>query len=241
MTQTDKEPRFINNSSKIIHVATPDGGQKCVRPYRELHVIPGRVEDDCIVKGAHYKQFVGLLEPFPGTESVVPATAAELDPMDPNNLGAAARASKGSFQGSGDVVSPDGTVKREEGNEDPEPPTPDAVIDKEVDNDNEEPEDGVVFDAEEGDEEEGDEEEGDEEEDCLLTDIEGIGPRLAENLVAIGVDTASALADMQTDAQLKKLVGVAGIRNAKHAKELVERAQSILGWEDEDESDEDES
>tara|TARA_R100001086_G_scaffold226546_1_gene145226 strand:+ start:2266 stop:2922 length:657 start_codon:yes stop_codon:yes gene_type:complete len=216
------QPRFVNNTSHPVYIRDPNGHQRVVRPFRELGVIIGRKEEDCVCYGEHYGNFPGLLEPFPGSEPDPSAGAAVANPMDPNDPSIAARAQQHAFHAAGDVISPSGEVKRSTGDEDPETEgeddglTGDEVIDVEVDDDLE------------------DDADADYPEDAELVDVKMIGDRLAANLQSIGIGSAAALAAMQDDEDLEKLRQVDGVRNLKHARQLVEHAQTLLGWTEEE-------
>ena len=131
--------------------------------------------------------------------------------MDPNDPSIPARVQDVAADAG---VAAEGSDARPEGDQAPEAPgAGDAVIDEVADDPPSE----------------------DAPEDAPLTDVEGIGERLAMNLRDFGVKSAAALADMQTDEDAERLTQVAGIRNAKHARSLVEHAQTLLGWETVDE------
>lgn len=241
-TTETAEPRFINNSAKLVYVQNPDGHDRVVRPFRELGIVAGRLESDCVVVGEHFRRFGGLLEPFPVADTPAAIPAETKDPMDPNDRGVAARAmASGQFAAEGEVVGADGKVKYDIPEHDPEHPNhdPDFVpepVDDAVAVDPDAPvaaTDPVDVVEPEVEEEETEAEE--EIEDQPLDKVTGIGAKLAGNLAAVGIKTAAALADQQDEAQQAALVEVPGVRNADHAAELVANAQELLGWEDEDE------
>lgn len=241
--ETTSEPRFINRSTKLVYVQRPDGTDRVVRPFRELGVVAGRLEEDCVVEGEHYSKFSGLLEPFPVADSPAALPAEAKDPMDPNDRGVAARAmASGQFAADGEVVGPDGKVKYDIPQHDPEhpehdpnfvpEPVDDAVaVDPDAPVAATDPVETVEPAAPVVDEEE-------EIEDKPLTKVSGIGSKLAGNLTAVGIETAAALADHQEDEQQEALVEVPGVRNLEHAAQLVANAQELLGWEDAEEEDE---
>lgn len=236
------EPRFINRSNKLVYVTRPDGSDRVVRCFRELGVVAGRLEEDCVVVGEHYRKFSGLLEPFPVADAPAAIPAETKDVMDPNDRGVAARAmASGQFAADGEVVGPDGKVKYDIPQHDPahpdhDPnfvpePVDDAVaISPDAPTVATDPVDTVEPEAPPVEEEV---------EDKPLTKVSGIGSKLAGNLTAVGIETAAALADHQDEEQQEQLVEVPGVRNLEHAAQLVANAQELLGWEDaEDDADE---
>ena len=212
MTEQSSEPRFINPHERIVYVNRPDGHQIVVRPYRELGVIAGRSEKDCVVVGEHYRQF-GQLIPFPDPVEV---EEEEGDVAPPGVGGISAGAQNGRFHGQGDVIAPDGTVRR------PEPSGDEGA--------------GAGGEGDsESDSSETDATSDDDVTDAPLTDVPGIGEKLADQLIEFGIPTAAALADLQGENDPTTLAdNISGIRNATHASKLIEAAQDTLGYEDVD-------
>lgn len=214
------EPRFINPHDYVVYVNRPDGHQIVVRPFRELGVLVGRQEKDCVVVGEHYRQF-GQLAPFPEPEPV-----ASSEGEGGSDL--AAMAGQGGFRGTGDVISPDGTVRTDadgegEGGEVVEPDAevededPAAVTEEDDEVEDEEDEEGVPDDAD-------------------LEDVDGVGPKLAEQLKEFGLESAAGLAELQEDDDPQKLADACdGIKGAAHAERLILAAQTLLGYEEDGE------
>lgn len=208
------EPRFINPHDRVVYVNRPDGHQIVVRPFRELGVIVGRQEKDCVMEGEHYRQF-GQLIPFP--EDAPSEEAPAVDGGDVDSV-----ASPGRFGGKGDVISPDGTVKTEtQGDGSEEPPEPDV-------------------DVNEDDLEETEDDDGEDIDPTPLEDVDGVGPKVASQLREVGIETANDLADKQEEHEPGEIADACpGIRNAAHATQLIEAAQELLGYEDGEDEDED--
>lgn len=172
--------------------------------------------------GAHYANFPGLLEPFPDDAQVVVPPAPVASPVEPpeepvdNPSGVAAQASPGRYKATGDVLRPDGTIKKDgddapspsPGGDQPEEPQAEPEV------------------ARDGDEE-------DDDEDRPLEDIPGVSKKLASALRKAGYASAYAVANCQTKAKLKKLGSVSGVEDAA---KLAEAAQDLLGWVEDSES-----
>lgn len=219
------EPRFINPHDRLIYVNRPDGHQIVVRPFRELGVLVGRQEKDCVVEGEHYRQF-SQLAPFPEPE---PVAASEGE----GGSDLAAMAGKGGFSGSGDVIAPDGTVRSDADGEDPDG----EVVEPDAEVEDADPA-SVIDDEVEDDDGDAEDEDDAVDDDADLEDVDGVGPKLAEQLRAIGVETASDLAEKQDDGDAQELADACdGIKGAAHAERLILAAQTLLGYEDADEDD----
>lgn len=208
--------RFVNLGIHPIQVRDADGHGRTVRPFRELQAFHWRKEEDCVCEGAHYAKFPGLLSPFPD----------DADSDKPSAPAVAAKALPGRFKGTGDVLRPDGTVKKDV--VDPTtavPPAPSAPVDpvsepvvKADDTADEDADDEVV--GEDGE---------DIDEDRPLEDVPGVTPALAAALTTAGFTSALKLAECQSASRLKKLGKVKGVKNAG---ELADAAQTLLGWEE---------
>lgn len=216
--------RYVNPNSFDVHIPIPGKRTKLVCPVRELEA-GLRKEEDCVVEGEYFANFPGLLVPFPGADAQGPRTARDLDPMDPSDVALAARMASGKFTGSGEVLDANGNPKVEN---QAAPPATEAATEP----GSEDPESGD--DSEDGEDDEV------EYEDLDLTDVTGIGAKLAESLTEHGITTAAQLADYQTERQLERLLTIPGVRGMNHAKNLVTSAQTALGWEDVPETDGDE-
>jgi hypothetical protein len=214
------EPKFVNLDSQPITVRDPSGHMRIVRPFRELAVFHWRTEEDCVCVGQHYAKFPGLLSPFPEPEQ----KAAQPVQAAAGGAGVAAAAQTGRYKATGDVLRPDGSIKKDaEARDDAAGSQVDAGRDEEVDG-----EDGNESeDAAEGGEE-------DEQQDRPLEDVPGVSKALAVALRKAGYASAVALANVQDEKSLAKLSKVKGV---KDAGTLVDAAQTLLGWEEVTEED----
>lgn len=224
MTPTTPEPRFVNLAAHPVQVRDAAGHEHTVRPFRELAAYHWRKDVDCICVGQHYAKFQGLLAPFPEPEQPA-APPAQADPVGAG-LGIGAAASTGTYKATGDVLRPDGTVKKDdqdtgasasaEAAGDSEPVDPEPVDE--------------VGDAQAADEQEaGESDASDVDEDRPLEDVPGVTKALAAALRKAGYKTAVDLANCQTPVRLTKLGKVKGV---KDADALAAAAQDLLGWED---------
>lgn len=219
------EPRFINTSSHPVYVNDPNGHQVIVRPYRELTQFHWRKEEECVMVGAHYANFPGLLEPFPA-ESVVaapPAPVVDVPQGVDASAGVGAQASPGRYKATGDVLRPDGSIKK-----DGEDLADSVAVEGQDDGKQDEP---AVDDADGQDDHQDDE--PDDDEDRPLEDVPGVTKKLASALRKAGYASALKLAECQTKPRLKKLAAVPGVVDAT---KLAEAAQDLLGWVEADET-----
>lgn len=218
-TPASSVPRFINPGDHPINVRDPEGHQRVVRPFRELAAFSWRTEQDCICVGQHYASFPGLLIPFPEPEQK-PAPV-QADPVAAAGANAGLTAGTGRYKATGDVLRPDGTIKKD-GEAEAAPDASGAG--------------DAAADPVEGDDESGDDAEPDAPEsqddiqqDRPLEDVPGVSKILAKQLRAAGYATALSLAEAQDQKALTKLGKVKGV---KDASALVEAAQTLLGWEE---------
>jgi len=196
------QPRYVNPGSQPVYVRDENGRERVVRPFRELPVMPWRTEEDCICVGTHYAKFVGLLDRFPGERDEAPTPAVS------------AQAARGVFRLTGEVRAADGTVK--------------SVASEPI-------ADGITsLDAVEAAPQlapaAGETVESDADNDDL-EDIPGVTPEIAKALRDNGYATASLIADCQSQAELRELAQVPGVKTVKAATKLAESAQAMLGWE----------
>lgn len=211
------EPKFVNLDSHPVMVRDPQGHARTVRPFRELAAFHWRTEEDCVCVGAHYAKFPGLLSPFPEPEQAA-APAAQAAP-EAGGAGLSAQAATGRYKATGDVLRPDGSIKQDNPDRDDAAGAErDADVDEAVDGEErDEPQDDPEVDAE------------DEQQDRPLEDVQGVSKPLATALRKAGFKTAAALAGCQDEKSLAKLGKVKGVRDAA---DLVEAAQTLLGWEE---------
>jgi hypothetical protein len=219
MTSPTSDPRFINPGDHPVNVRDPHGHQRVVRPFRELASFSWRTEQDCICVGQHYASFPGLLIPFPESEQKLAPVQA--DPAPAAGADAGLTAGTGRYKATGDVLRPDGTIKKD-GEAAAAPDVPGAG--------------DPAADPAEGDDEGGGDAEPDApagqddvQQDRPLEDVPGVSKLLAKQLRAAGYETAHALAEAQDKNALAKLGKVKGV---KDASALVEAAQTLLGWEE---------
>lgn len=218
-TPVSSDPRFINPGDHPVHVRDPQGHQRVVRPYRELTAFSWRTEQDCVCVGQHYANFPGLLIPFPEPEQK-PAPAPA-DPAAAAGAHAGLTAGAGRYKATGDVLRPDGTIKKDgeaEPAEDASGAGDSAAEPAEGDDD---VGDGADPDASDS--------QDDVQQDRPLEDVPGVTKILAKQLRAAGYATALSLAEAQDQKALTKLGKVKGV---KDASALVDAAQTLLGWEE---------
>lgn len=214
------EPKFVNLDSHPITVRDPQGHQRTVRPFRELAAFHWRTEEDCVCVGAHYAKFPGLLSPFPEPEQ----QAAQPAQAVVGGAGLAAAAQTGRYKATGDVLRPDGSIKKDAQDRDDaagaqRDAEPDEAVDGEDGNESEDPASS---------------DEEDEQQDRPLEDVPGVSKVLAAALRKAGYASAVALANVQDEKSLAKLGKVKGVRDPGT---LVDAAQTLLGWEEVTEDD----
>jgi hypothetical protein len=219
-TPVHSGPRFINPGDHPVNVRDPQGHQRVVRPFRELTAFSWRTEDDCVCVGEHYASFPGILVPFPEPEQK-PAPAAQADPAAAAGADVGLQAGAGRYKATGDVLSPDGTIKKDgdAASAADAPGAGDPAADPAEGRD--ESEGGADPDAPES--------QDDIQQDRPLEDVPGVSRALAKQLRAAGYDSAFALANVQDEKALAKLGKVKGV---KDAEALVDAAQTLLGWEE---------
>lgn len=198
------QPRFVNLGTMPVNVTTEQGSQRTVRPFRELQAMPWRTEQDCICVGNHYRNFPGLLEPFPGDET------------QPTPSGVQAQASSFRFRLSGEVIrASEAIVEAADAADAAAASTSDAEVaasepvaqaDTPVKSDESPEQDKLEY-------------------------VAGMTAELAASLRDHGYATIAQLADCQSAAELRELAQVPGVKTVKFATKLAESAQDFLGWE----------
>jgi hypothetical protein len=218
-TPVPSDPRFINPGDHPVNVRDPQGHQRVVRPFRELTAFSWRTEQDCICVGQHYASFPGLLIPFPETEQK--PEPAQADPAPAAGADAGLQAGTGRYKATGDVLRPDGTIKKDG----------EAQAAADVPGAGDPAADPAAGENESSGDAEPDAPEGqdDVQPDRPLEDVPGVSKILAKQLRAAGYATALSLAEAQDQKALAKLGKVKGV---KDASALVDAAQTLLGWEE---------
>ncbi len=192
--------KFINQNPHPVNVTRPDGSPRVVRPFRELQAFGWRTAEDCICEGPHYARFPGLLEPFREPDDANPqaSPAAPAVTAVAGDAVVGSPALSGRFRASGDVVRPDGSVRKDAPEGNVATPGPDADADGDGQDDD--------FDA-------------------PLENVRGVGPKVADALRANGYKTARDLARVEGDDAMAALAAVPFVRNCRL---LVESARQLL-------------